>query len=111
MYVMQSLPHDQQGLASGIFITLIRLSSTVEMGIATAVYSSMELAPSNATDPMRKFTLTFWVSVAFSAASVLLVPFIRIGTQGHHAKQPAVEEAQIAETAEKRATGEQKQAV
>lgn len=100
---MQSLPHEQQGLASGIFITLIRLSSTVEMGIATAVYSSTALAPINTTDPMRKFTLTFWVSVAFSAASVLLVPFIRIGTQGHHTKDQVEAETPTESEGEKHA--------
>lgn len=87
MYVMQSLPHEAQGLASGIMNTLIRLASTLSMGIATAVYATYEVRASNETEPMLKFTRTFQVSVALSALSVLFVPFIRIGTQGHHDQQ------------------------
>lgn len=89
MYVMQSLPHEAQGLASGIMNTLIRLASTLSMGIATAVYATYEARPSDETDPMLKFTRTFQVSVALAGLSVLLVPFIRIGTQGgSHAAPP-----------------------
>ncbi|ROV94357.1 hypothetical protein VPNG_09387 [Cytospora leucostoma] len=83
MYVMQSLPAQQQGLASGVMNTLVRLSSTVAMGIATAVYASIETSPKGLEQPMLKFTRTFQVSMAMAAASVLIVPFIRIGTQGH----------------------------
>lgn len=87
MYVMQALPREAQGLASGIMNTLIRLASTLSMGIATAVYATYEARPSEETDPMLKFTRTFQVSVAMAALSVIIVPFIRIGTQGHHEKE------------------------
>lgn len=80
---MQSLPAHQQGLASGVMNTLTRLSSTVAMGIATAVFSSIEISPKGIEQPMLKYTRTFQVSVAFAAAGVLVVPFLRIGTQGH----------------------------
>lgn len=88
MYVMQTLPREAQGLASGIMNTLIRLASTLSMGIATAVYATYEVRPTDTTDPMLKFTRTFQVSLALAALSVLIVPFIRIGTQGH-AETPA----------------------
>ena len=42
MYVMQALPSHQQSLAGGIFNMLIRLGSTIAIGISTAVYSSVE---------------------------------------------------------------------
>lgn len=84
MYVMQSLPPKQQGLASGIMNTLVRLASTIAMGLATAVYSSVELSPQGQADQMLKFTRTFQVSVAMAGFSVLFVPFLRVGTQGHH---------------------------
>lgn len=80
---MQTLPQEAQGLASGIMNTLVRLASTLSMGIATAVYATYEVRPTDTTDPMLKFTRTFQVSVAMAALSVLFVPFIRIGTQGH----------------------------
>lgn len=88
MYVMQSLPTAQQGLASGVMNTLVRLSSTVAMGIATAVFSSIEESPQGIEQPMLKYTRTFQVSVAMAAASVLVVPFIKIGTQGNHVHDP-----------------------
>lgn len=59
MYVMQSLPAQQQGLASGVMNTLVRLSSTVAMGIATAVYASIEASPEGIEQPMLKFTRMF----------------------------------------------------
>ncbi len=82
MYVMQSLPSSQQGLAGGIFNTIIRLCTTVALGIETAVFSSVAGTAEGMADPMLKFTRAFQVSVAFAAAGVLFVPFIRLGTQG-----------------------------
>lgn len=84
MYVMQSLPPKQQGLASGIMNTLVRLASTLSMGIATAVYSSVELSAQGQAQPMLKFTRTFQVSVALAGVGLLCVPFLRVGTQGNH---------------------------
>lgn len=88
MYVMQSLPPKQQGLASGIMNTLVRLASTLSMGIATAVYSSVELSARGQAEPMLKFTRTFQVSIALAGFGLLFVPFLRIGTQGHHEEKP-----------------------
>ncbi|KAL7627678.1 hypothetical protein AAE478_001872 [Parahypoxylon ruwenzoriense] len=91
MYVMQSLPKHQQSLAGGIFNVVIRLSNTAVMGISTAVYSSVELTPEGMADPMVKFTRTFQVSVAFAAVSLLIAPFIRLGTQGNHPEEESQE--------------------
>lgn len=100
MYVMQSLPPKHQGLASGIMNTLVRLSCTLAMGIATAVYSSVDLSPKGQADPMLKFTRTFQVSIALAACSVLFVPFIRVGTQGHHEHEStASTQVEVEETA------------
>lgn len=94
MYVMQSLPPDAQGLASGIMNTLVRLASTLSMGLATAVYATYEgRADEDAADPMLKFTRTFQVSVALAALGVLVVPFIRIGTQGGDEQQQSLRKA------------------
>lgn len=86
MYVMQSLPPKQQGLASGIMNTLVRLASTIAMGLSTAVYSSVELSVQGQAQPMLKFNRTFQVSVAMAGLGVLFVPFLKVGTQGHHEK-------------------------
>ncbi|KUI68577.1 hypothetical protein VM1G_04181 [Cytospora mali] len=98
MYVMQSLPAQQQGLASGVMNTIIRLSSTVAMGIATAVFASIEISPQGLEQPMLKYTRTFQVSMAMAAASVLLAPFIKIGTQGNYVEEHGDDAAQVATT-------------
>ncbi|CAJ2513550.1 Uu.00g016690.m01.CDS01 [Anthostomella pinea] len=94
MYVMQSLPRHQQSLAGGIFNVVIRLSNTVVMGVTTAVFSSIEMTPAGIADPMLKYTRTFQVCVAFSGASLLFAPFIRLGTQGNAPKGDAQEVGQ-----------------
>ncbi|KAI8959004.1 MFS general substrate transporter [Daldinia sp. FL1419] len=83
MYVMESLPKNQQSLAGGIFNVVIRLANTAVMGISTAIFSSVQLTPEGMADPMLKFTRTFQTSVAFSAACLILTFFIRLGTQGN----------------------------
>lgn len=83
MYVMQFLPAHQQGLATGVQNTLNRLSATVGVGIATAIYSSVDTTPLGMSHPMLKYTRTFEVSVGMAAVSVLFVPWLRLGTQGN----------------------------
>ena len=83
MYVMQSLPSHQQALAGGIFNTLFRLGSAIALGLSTAVYSSVATTEAAATNPLLPFTRAFQVSVGLSAAGLLFLPFVRLGTQGH----------------------------
>lgn len=71
--------------------TLVRLASTVAMGIATAVYSSVEVSPQGMEQPMLKYTRTFQASLAMAALSVLVVPFIKVGTQGHYKRDDATQ--------------------
>ncbi|KAI2624148.1 MFS general substrate transporter [Hypoxylon sp. NC1633] len=94
MYVMQSLPRHQQATAGGIFTVVIRLSQAIVMGIATAVFSSVEMTNEGMADPMLKFTRTFQVGVALAAVGVLLAPFIRLGTQGNSPEKKEVQESQ-----------------
>ncbi|KAL8408722.1 hypothetical protein RB594_007241 [Gaeumannomyces avenae] len=84
MYVMQSLPSHQQGLAGGILNTMIRLCSTVALGISTAVFGSVGRSPEGVANPMLQYTRAFQVSVALAAFGLLFVPFIKVGTQGNH---------------------------
>lgn len=79
---MQCLPAHQQGLATGVQNTLNRLSATVGVGIATAIYSSADATTQGMAYPMLKYTRTFEVSVGMAAVSVLFVPWLRLGTQG-----------------------------
>ncbi|KAJ4269975.1 hypothetical protein NW762_001647 [Fusarium torreyae] len=83
MYVMESLPLQQQSLAGGIFNMLIRLGSTVAIGISTAVYSSVEEAQAGDADLSDPYRMAFFVSVGLASLGCIFLPFLRIGTQGN----------------------------
>ncbi|CAM1511470.1 Fc.00g089830.m01.CDS01 [Cosmosporella sp. VM-42] len=83
MYVMQALPSHQQSLAGGIFNMLIRLGSTIAIGISTAVYSSVQQKQAAGDDPTTPYRMAIFVSVGLAAVSCMFVPFIRLGTQGN----------------------------
>jgi MFS family permease len=93
MYVMSSMPPSQQSIAGGIFQTVAKLCMTIGFGIATAVYDSLQQKPSlgslwdTATQP---YTATFFFSLVASVASLCLVPFLTIGTQGVRKKSVSV---------------------
>ncbi|KAI9788944.1 MAG: hypothetical protein M1835_002005 [Candelina submexicana] len=91
MYVMSSLPPHQQSIAGGIFNTVTRLCVTIGLGISTAVFnaiaqstttSSPAGASSGAEDALKPYTAVYWFAVASAGSSLLLVPWLRIGTQG-----------------------------
>lgn len=73
---------------------MIRLSSSVSMGITTAVYSSVANTPQGIANPMLKFTRAWDASLALSAASVVGLPFIRLGTQGNSPPEESLEESE-----------------
>ena len=84
---MSSMSKSQQSIAGGIFQTITKLCITVGFGISTAIYNAVEKAPATsgyyAHDPIQPYASTFWFSTAVAACSVVLVPFLTIGTQGH----------------------------
>ncbi|GAM91427.1 hypothetical protein ANO11243_094770 [Dothideomycetidae sp. 11243] len=88
MYVMTSLPADQQGIAGGIMQTVTRLFTTVGFGIITAIFDSVAQHPSlkgayyAASPKSQPYSAAFFYSTACAAASVVLVFFLTIGTQG-----------------------------
>lgn len=83
MYVMQALPAHQQSLAGGIFNMLIRLSTTIALGISTAVYSSVEEAQGADGNVNTPFRMAYFVSVGLASLGCLFVVFLRMGTQGN----------------------------
>ena len=83
MYVMQALPPHQQSLAGGIFNMLLRLGTATSLGISTAVFSSLEDSPTGKSNVMWPYQRAFDVSIGLAGAGCLLVPFLRIGTQGN----------------------------
>ncbi|KAL2353193.1 putative transporter [Cryomyces antarcticus] len=88
MYVMSSMPRSQQSVAGGIFQTVAKLCVTLGFGISTAIFNAVAAKPPSpsgyhAADPATQpYAAAFWFTVAASAASVCLVPWLRIGTQG-----------------------------
>ncbi|KAI4631286.1 hypothetical protein J4E83_002817 [Alternaria metachromatica] len=87
MYVLSSMPTNKQSIAGSLFQTLTRLCTAIAYGAATAIFDAVQRKPAtsgyyakNAAEP---FAAVFWFAAAASVPGLLLVPFLRIGTQGH----------------------------
>jgi hypothetical protein len=87
MYVLSSMPTNKQSIAGSLFQTLTRLCTAIAYGIATAIFDAVQRDPAtsgyygnNAVEP---FAAVFWFAAAVSIPGLLLVPFLKIGTQGH----------------------------
>ena len=103
MYVVSKMPQSRQSIAGSLFQTVIRLCTAVSYGIATAIFDAIQRSPPRtgyyANDPVAPYAGTFWFGAGVSVIGLLLVPFLRIGTQGHERdegrinKEEAVEEA------------------
>lgn len=82
------MPPNKQSIAGSLLQTLTRLSQAVGMGIATAIFDTVQQNPSTsgyyANDPIEPYVVTFWFATGMAALGVCLVPFLTIGTQGHH---------------------------
>ncbi|KAF2168005.1 hypothetical protein M409DRAFT_53340 [Zasmidium cellare ATCC 36951] len=94
MYVMSSMPPSQQSTAGGIFQTVTKLCMTIGLGINTAVFNSVQQKPSlsNYWDRMTQpYAAVFWFAFAATTLSVMLVPFLTIGTQGGREKSVSTE--------------------
>lgn len=84
---MSSMPRDYQSIAGGLLQTVSRLGAAVGLGITTAIFDGIERSPPRSGlhvgDEIAPYSGTFWFSFAAAALSVFVVPFLRIGTQGH----------------------------
>ncbi|KAH8703302.1 putative MFS multidrug transporter [Talaromyces proteolyticus] len=80
MYVMSSLPPSDQSLAGGIFNTVSKICGNISLGITTAVYNSVRNEGS--LTPIKPYLATYWFAAASAGLGVLLVPFLKLGTQG-----------------------------
>ncbi|KAF2826132.1 MFS general substrate transporter [Ophiobolus disseminans] len=87
MYVLSSMPANKQSIAGSLFQTLIRLCTAVAYGVATAVFDAVEQNPAKsgyyANNAVEPFAAVFWFAAGCAFVGVPLVPFLRIGTQGH----------------------------
>ncbi|EKG21118.1 Major facilitator superfamily [Macrophomina phaseolina MS6] len=87
MYVMSSLPAEQQSIAGGIFQTVTKLCVTIGMGISTAIFDAVEargVATSGyfANDPIEPYAATFLYCAGVAALGIPLCGWLRIGVQG-----------------------------
>ncbi|KAL6708338.1 hypothetical protein ACN47E_003262 [Coniothyrium glycines] len=87
MYVLSSMPINKQSIAGSLFQTLTRLCTAVSFGIATAIFDAIQKQPPTsgyyANNPMAPFAGVFWFSAGVSLPGLVLVPLLRITTQGH----------------------------
>jgi len=90
MYVMSSLPPGQQSLAGGIFNTVTKICSAVGLGISASIYNAESSGTAALQTTIRPYTMVFWFAVAVSGSSLLFVPFLTIGTQGHDTRGTSV---------------------
>lgn len=91
MYVMSSLPPAQQSVAGGIFNTVMKICSAVGLGISSSIYSAESDGQEALQTAFRPYRMVFWFGVAVSAAALLFVPWLGIGTQGHKEESKKVE--------------------
>lgn len=108
MYIVSSLSKEQQSVAGGFFQMTTKLCSTIGLGISTAIYDSVQKNPTksgyHAGDPAEPYAGTFWFAMAACALSILMVPALTIGTQGHREKKDVGGENGQAEKEEKKAS-------
>lgn len=89
---MSALPSHQQSLAGGIFNMLIRLGTTIAIGISTAVFSSVEQTRAAEHNIIIPYKRAFDVGIGLAGLGCLFVPFLRLGTQGNAKKVDATSE-------------------
>ena len=96
MYVVSSLPPHRQSIAGSLFQTITRLCTAIGFGIATAIYNAVANNPSKsgyyANNPAELYAAAFWFSMGVAVLGVFLVPFLKIGTQGHEKHEDPVHE-------------------
>ncbi|KAJ5745676.1 hypothetical protein N7520_010858 [Penicillium odoratum] len=93
MYVMSSLPPGQQSIAGGIFNTVSKLCSNLGLGIATSIESSIANKMTASTPAIRPYLTVYWYASAAAGASLFLVPFLTLGTQGGDKPSDAEDES------------------
>ncbi|KAJ6017017.1 hypothetical protein N7451_000396 [Penicillium sp. IBT 35674x] len=102
MYVMSSLPSDQQSIAGGIFNTVSKLCNNLGLGIATSVESAMANQMTASTPAIRPYLTAYWFAAAAAGISLFMVPFLTLGTQGGDAPTETGDES-VNELAEQKA--------
>lgn len=86
---------NQQLMASGILQTGTRLCGTVGVSIFTMILSSVQHSQIEAHgDEIQAYSATFCSFTAAAGASLSLIPFLTIGSQGGHAENNEIGEVE-----------------
>ncbi|RMZ67113.1 aminotriazole resistance [Pyrenophora seminiperda CCB06] len=87
MYVLSSMPLNKQSIAGSLLQTVTRLAMSVGYGIATAIFDAVHKSPATsgyyANDPVQPYAAIFWFAATSAVLGIVLVPFLKVGTQGH----------------------------
>jgi MFS family permease len=91
MYVMSSLPSEQQSVGGGIFNTVTRISSSLGLGMSTAVFTGLRGSTDGGVNaPFHAYQATFWVALAGAGLALLFLPFLTLKSQGAKRKKEDV---------------------
>lgn len=82
LYILSSLPLKHHSIGASLLQTATRLAVPLGMGVTTAIWSSYD-GKGHDVYPELAYTNTFITTTSFAGITLLLVPFIRIGRQGH----------------------------
>ncbi|EDU46576.1 conserved hypothetical protein [Pyrenophora tritici-repentis Pt-1C-BFP] len=87
MYVLSSMPLNKQSIAGSLLQTVTRLATSVGYGVATAIFDAVKKSPATsgyyANNAIQPYAAVFWFAAASAVPGLLLVPFLKVGTQGH----------------------------
>ena len=88
MYILTSLPKEQQGIAGSIFQTMARLGGTIGICLTTTIYDAVGIPTSGyyARDPAAKYAALYWFGCGVAFLTVCMVPFLKVGTQGNETR-------------------------
>lgn len=91
MYVMSSLPSEQQSIGGGILNTVTRVSSSIGLGMSTAVFTGLSSSVDGGLHaPFHAYQATFWVALAGAGLALFFLPFLTIKSQGAREKDSPV---------------------
>ena len=85
MYIITSLPKEQQGVAGSIFQTIARIGMTVGFALTTAIHDAVDVPITGwyKGDVSVKWAACYWFGAGTSFLTLVMVPFLRVGTQGN----------------------------
>ncbi|RYC61701.1 hypothetical protein CHU98_g4502 [Xylaria longipes] len=82
LHILSSLPPEHHSIGASLLQTTSRLGVPLGLAVTTSIWSSFD-GKADWSQPELAYTHTFIATTAFASLSLLLVPFIRIGKQGH----------------------------